>query len=228
LTSLHARCIYIVITTRLTMNAQTTEPMDPRQMRGIAMAKWAKIQSRRPGIYLVPSATDAKHHYTVIQDSEGESCSCPDHELTQARCKHVWAVEYSRRSEQMPDGSVKTEETLKVTYQQANWSAYNSAQCHEKEHVALLLRQLCDGVAEPERSGKGRPPLPLADMIFCAAWKVYGGKSGRRTDTDMREDGSEGARPQGAPLQQRVQRTGPRGRDADPEGARCRVGRALP
>ena len=49
-----------------------------------------------------------------------------------------------------------------------------------------MLRDLCKGVVEPPH-GKGRPPIPMADAIFSAAFKVYSTFSGRRFMTDLRE-----------------------------------------
>ncbi len=74
--------------------------------------------------------------------------------------------------------------TARPTYQQ-NWPAYNAAQTSEKEHVADLLRQMCDGIVSPIQR-RGRPRIPLGDAVFAAVMKVYGGASGRRSTTDMR------------------------------------------
>ncbi len=81
-------------------------------------------------------------------------------------------------------------ETLRVTYRQ-EWSAYNAAQTHEKERVAVLLHDLCAAIDNPAQ-GRGRPRLPLSDSIFCAVMKVYGGDSGRRTMTDLRDFAAKG------------------------------------
>ena len=71
------------------------------------------------------------------------------------------------------------------TYPQ-NWPAYNAAQVAEKERFQELLRDLCIGV--PLASPKaGRPPLPLADAIFAATFKVYSTVSARRFMSDLRE-----------------------------------------
>lgn len=46
----------------------------------------------------------------------------------------------------------------------------------------MFLRDLVEGVEEPERdtSKGGRPPVPLADQLFCAVQKVYSQLSCRR------------------------------------------------
>jgi transposase len=74
---------------------------------------------------------------------------------------------------------------VRVTYKQ-NWPAYNRAQTLEKELFLSLLRDLA--LSAPEREqGKGRPRIPVADAIFCGAFKVYTTCSSRRFMTDLRE-----------------------------------------
>lgn len=73
----------------------------------------------------------------------------------------------------------------KPTYPQ-QWAAYNSAQIFEKQNVAQMLSELCESIHAPVQR-RGRPRIPLADGIFCAVMKVYGGVSGRRACSDMRE-----------------------------------------
>jgi hypothetical protein len=67
-------------------------------------------------------------------------------------------------------------EQLRVTYRQ-EWPAYNRAGSR-KERVAALLHDLCATIANPVQK-RGRPRVPLADAIFCATMKVYGGASGQ-------------------------------------------------
>jgi transposase len=72
-----------------------------------------------------------------------------------------------------------------------NWTAYNAAQVEEKARFAELLADLCAGVPQPEQT-KGRPRLPLADMIFASVYKVYVGFSARRFTTDLRAAYADG------------------------------------
>ena len=71
------------------------------------------------------------------------------------------------------------------TYPQ-NWPSYNLAQQNEKARFFVLLRDLCSNVEQPPQS-KGRPRMPLADMVFAAVFKVYSGFSSRRFTTDIRD-----------------------------------------
>jgi transposase len=157
---------------------------DARRERGLALAK-AKGKRIKPiadGKYLVPSATENAGGYVV--DATARQCSCPDYESRGLPCKHVFAVEYVREEITAANGEKIVTEAVRITYAQ-NWPAYNRAQCEEKSVVQTLLRGLCDGIAQPEQS-KGRPRLPLGDVIYGSAMKVYGTMSGRRSTTDLR------------------------------------------
>ena len=71
------------------------------------------------------------------------------------------------------------------TYPQ-DWPAYNAAQTSEKDTFMVLLADLCSTIVQPEHV-TGRPRLPLADMVYTGALKVYEGFSARRFDSDVRE-----------------------------------------
>src|SRR5712692_2049530 len=71
------------------------------------------------------------------------------------------------------------------TYPQ-NWPAYNAAQVAEKERFQVLLRDLCAGVPTAPAE-TGRPPIPLPDAIFAAAYKIYSTVSARRFMSDLKE-----------------------------------------
>ena len=76
------------------------------------------------------------------------------------------------------------------TYPQ-DWPAYNAAQTSEKDTFMVLLADLCAGISQPEY-GFGRPSLPLADMVYTGATKVYSGFSARRFDCDVQEAHRQG------------------------------------
>ena len=75
--------------------------------------------------------------------------------------------------------------STRPTYPQ-DWPAYNLGQTSEKDTLMTLLADLCAGISQPEYSF-GRPRLPLADMVYTGALKVYTGFSARRFDSDVRE-----------------------------------------
>ena len=169
-----------------------------RELKGRDIAARFKIVEQG-GLYLVPSQS-GKGKYKV--DASAQTCSCPDFEIRHAKCKHLYAVEISIRRERKTvtetkvDGSIKTTttETVKVsrkTYKQ-EWPAYNKAQTMEKAQFLYLLHQLCQGIGSPAQFGAGRRFLPLEDMIFAMAYKVYSTVSTRRFMTDMRAAHAKG------------------------------------
>lgn len=87
-------------------------------------------------------------------------------------------------------GTPEPSEIKRKTYPQ-DWPAYNAAQTSEKDHFHQLLADLCANVAQPEYTG-GRPRLPLADMVFAGAAKVYSGFSARRFNCDVRKAQEQG------------------------------------
>jgi len=157
--------------------------VDLRQVRGLALAKAKSTRFRHIAgdTYLVPSQTTAGGGYIV--DAAKAACSCPDYEERGVRCKHLWAVAYFRQELAEPDAELPVPTPVRPTYPQ-DWPAYNRAQCEEKERAQILLKALCDGIAQPPQK-MGRPRLPLRDAVYCATMKVYGTMSGRRSTTDL-------------------------------------------
>lgn len=68
----------------------------------------------------------------------------------------------------------------------STWTNYNAAQSEEKHRFVELLADLCRTVEQPDQD-MGRPRLPLADMLFAAAYKVYIGFSARRFTSDLKD-----------------------------------------
>jgi transposase len=159
--------------------------MDAREEKGLQIAATGRIRHRRDGLYVVPSQAGGQGAYIVDTVAARPSCTCPDHELRAVRCKHMFAVEFARKSVVKPDGTETTVETMRITYSQ-NWPAYNSAQQHEEERAAQLLRAACDAIPVTPYAGNGRPSKPLSEMVFSMVLKVYGGMSSRRAQSDLR------------------------------------------
>ena len=67
------------------------------------------------------------------------------------------------------------------------WTAYNAAQTEEKARFVSLLADLCRTVPQPPQTGRGRPRLPLSDMLFASVYKVYVGFSSRRFTSDLHD-----------------------------------------
>jgi transposase len=167
--------------------------MNLREQKGLQIADRTQIK-RDGNLYLVPSQS-GKGKYKV--DPQAKTCSCPDYDFRRQPCKHIHAVEITIRRTQTTEtknGVTTTTETVKVTrktYKQ-EWPAYNKAQTMEKAQFLYLLHQLCQGIGSPAQHGAGRRFLPLEDMIFAMAYKVYSTISTRRFMTDMRDAHSKG------------------------------------
>lgn len=158
--------------------------MESRQSKGLALA--ASVQPhRQSNVYVVPSQCGCKT-YTVDLNPDPPTCTCPDYADRRRECKHIYAARYAlgrERGETLPDPP----QLVRPTYRQA-WHEYNLSQTREKGYFQDLLYQLCQGVDEPVRKGgRGRPSMPMRDLIFAAGVKVYEGLSGRRNQTDLRE-----------------------------------------
>src|SRR5260370_40298059 len=70
------------------------------------------------------------------------------------------------------------------TYSQS-WTEYNAAQTNEKVHLQDLLAELCRTIPEPAPQKTRRRPLPLADSLFAAVFKVSSTVSSRRFMGDL-------------------------------------------
>jgi transposase len=172
--------------------------MSIREAKGREIADRQRIV-KSGELYLVPSQS-GKGKYKV--NPVLGSCSCPDFEFTQAKCKHLFAVaftverEHKTVTETQTDGTTKTTvtETVKVTrktYPQ-EWPAYNMAQTKEKAIFLYLLHELCQGVGSPAQYGRGQRRFPMEDMLFAMCYKVYSTISTRRFMTDFRDAHARG------------------------------------
>jgi transposase len=159
--------------------------MEARQARGLEIATNSEI-IREGNVWIVLSQSRSKKYTVNLFLS---TCTCLDFEANRVRCKHIHAVEYTLQREsgiEIPT----PEKTIKPTYKQ-EWPAYHAAQVNEKSKFQFLLHELCQGIVEPIQ-GKGRPRLPLADVIYAAAFKVYSTISCRRFSTDLKEAHAKG------------------------------------
>ncbi len=170
--------------------------MSLREKKGREIAEKSRIR-RKGNLWLVPAQT-GRGLYQV--DFDGERCTCPDYEIRRQRCKHLFAVQFAiaktvyTRSTVSENGKTTTAERVEVerkTYRQM-WPAYNKAQTNEKRIFLYLLNKLCQGVGSPAQHGAGRRFLPLEDVIFAMAFKVYSTVSGRRFMSDLKDAHAKG------------------------------------
>jgi transposase len=161
---------------------------NPREQRGLVIAATQKL-TQKGKVWVVPSQS-GKGKYTVCPDADNPFCSCPDHEETGGKCKHLYAVEFTMSREHGSNGTVTETRTITLTekrvYRQ-DWPVYNLAQKEEKRRFLTLLHDLCKGLENPPQTGAGRRRTPMADMVFTAVYKIYSTVSGRRFGTDLDE-----------------------------------------
>lgn len=164
-----------------------------REQKALAIAAKNKL-AKKGDTWLVPSQSGDDKYKVNVTNPDWPTCTCIDFELRRARCKHIYAVEYTieretkTKTKTTAKGQVTTTtvtETVKIRYKQV-WSAYNSAQTNEKARFLTLLYELCSGVDEPIQS-MGRTRLPMSDMLFATVYKVYAAVSSRRFMTDLKE-----------------------------------------
>jgi transposase len=165
--------------------------MNAREDRGLVIANTSKITCKG-STWFVPSQNSGGS-YAVRLNPDRPTCTCADYELREMKCKHIFAVEITRKRYMNLDGSTTetqivtvTETVKKPTYTQ-DWPAYNAAQTNEKDKFQVLLADLCRGIIDETPRTKGQPRIPLADAIFSAVFKVYSTVSGRRFASDLRE-----------------------------------------
>ena len=171
-----------------------------RQQRGIAIAAVSVIKKTKVG-YKVRSQS-GKSDYTVRLDGEdGPACECPDFEIRDEPCKHIYAVQaYVMREDnpaESPDwtqkekAALETETVPKKPTASRDWKAFNKAQVNEQRMFVKLLRNLCDTIPQPPQ-GMGRRRTPLSDRVFSVARKVYSTKSTRLAMGDLENATKEG------------------------------------
>jgi hypothetical protein len=161
--------------------------VDARGERGRQIASSAQIKrvGRR---WAVPSQSRASERYLV--DIEESACTCPDYEERRGTCKHVHAVLFWIALGR-DVGEDSHHQSGARTRSRAG--AYNASQVHEREYVERLLTALCAGLVKPPRKpGRGRKPLPIADLVFAVVLKVFLAMSNRRARSDLRESAARG------------------------------------
>jgi transposase len=157
--------------------------METWQARGLAIANSNTVKKNKLG-WQVPSQS-GNGTYIVSLDHGEPFCTCGYFDAEHKKCQHIYAVEFIVQRETKPDGTEVVTETVRITYTQ-EWATYNEAQTHEQEHFVALLKDLCNGIPQPEYRF-GRPRLPLADVVFGLVYKSYTTMSGRRFMSDLRE-----------------------------------------
>jgi len=74
---------------------------------------------------------------------------------------------------------------LETKYSQS-WAKYNLAKTNEKRLFYEMLNELCQTIPEPPYRF-GRPPVPIRDMVFVCALKIYNNFSSRKIAFDIKQ-----------------------------------------
>jgi len=160
------------------MNIQ--QLIELRKERGLKIADTCEIIQNERG-WIVPSQSTTGKYFVMFKRDE-PICNCPDFETRGIKCKHIFAVETVITKQINEEGTTLTK-TTKMTYPQ-DWIAYDKSQTKQKELFMKLLNDLCKMIPQSNYIF-GRPRLPLKDMVFASALKVFSTFSLRRFTTDM-------------------------------------------
>ena len=153
-----------------------------REERGNLILKRLKIEKTSEGWKVQSQSGDG--FYSVIFNGHEPKCDCPDCRMRHNKCKHIYAVELYIKQEIDNAGRITQTKGIKISYSQ-DWKAYTHAQTNEKLVFMKLLKDLCENVEQPEYKF-GRPTLPISDMLFASALKVYSTFSLRRFISDFK------------------------------------------
>ena len=162
---------------------QAQELLDARKARGFEIAQTGQIKKNGNGWQVPSQSNGAPYNVEFSEFEHKHSCNCPDYQYRKIKCKHIFAVELIVTEEINEEGTVTQTVTKRVSYAQ-NWQAYDHAQIHQKELFMQLLGDVTSTIPQPKYTF-GRPKLPLADMVFSSALKVFSTFSLRRFATDM-------------------------------------------
>ena len=156
------------------------EQIEERKERGLQIAKTSRIQETKEG-WKVPSQYGSGS-YLVTSNGHETTCTCPDCQTRDVKCKHIWAVEFIVTKEVDIDGNVTVTATKKIYSQ--DWPAYDKAQINQKPIFMELLRNITVQIPQPDYTF-GRPTLPMNDMVYSSVMKIFTTFSLRRFMGDI-------------------------------------------
>ncbi len=129
-----------------------------RKEKGIEIATKFNLSQQENKTWMVPSQS-GRGKYMVNVDAKPPNCTCPDFEINQAKCKHIFAVEITLQKQQGPNQAVNAKtvkaeklsqsKKAKPTYSQ-KWTEYNQAQTNQKPLFQEFLHQLCQSIEVPQ------------------------------------------------------------------------------
>lgn len=87
--------------------------MTTREERGLVIADTSKITCKG-STWFVPSQSSGGS-YAVRLSPDRSTCTCADFELREMKCKHIFAVEITRKRYMNRDGSITIAQTVSAT-----------------------------------------------------------------------------------------------------------------
>ena len=161
------------------------EALTPRQQRGLMLAATAHIRRRQA------ACLTCRRRPTAGQLHRGDSGA--DRSSAHARTTNFGtAVQTLLRRGIFPEARNRRRwhrdgrDAHRARHLSAELARLQPGADHREGAFCTLLRDLVADVPSPEQK-RGRPALPLSDMLFSAAFKVYSTCRGRRFMTDLRE-----------------------------------------
>jgi hypothetical protein len=150
--------------------------IDPRERQGVGIAAryYKKLVPDENGCYRVPSQSNRRKPYLVTLDPP--SCECPDFLVNDNKCKHIWAAELRERDDprifEMDGQPVRT---AQVAYPR-DWPGYNESKENKILEFEAFAYDLCR-LIPPELKRKlkrqrGRPPVPIEDLMFSVLYRT--------------------------------------------------------
>jgi len=165
--------------------------INAREMKGETIAHLnGQIKRVQESRYLVKSQS-GRGKYEVSFIGKDWSCSCPDHEFRGVKCKHIWAVEISKKIKDQVKKSVVIEEV----------SVSSCIYCHSgdlkkfgvrKNKSGGIQRFLCNSCGKTFSINIGFEKMKHNPKAITSAMQLYfSGESLRNTQRSLRLLGVE-------------------------------------
>lgn len=154
--------------------------MKIRERNGLIMALSPDrhIELDATGFWIVPSQKRQVRHYKVYFGSEHATCDCPDfRRRCPTHCKHIWAVHYTilkENGEPLPKLEDIPPPEPREKRPERQWPLIRKVKRNERKKFPVLLADLCASLKPfPESTGGGRPRIPISDIMFGIAYRVF-------------------------------------------------------
>ena len=163
---------------------------NPREMRGLQIAQLKdQIQRIDDGTYKV-SSQSGNGKYDILSTERGWTCSCPDHQFRRVCCKHIHAVEISRKMREAVMESVTIRE---VDLGRCKFCDSANVVKHgfKKLRKGTFQRFRCDGCGKHFTHNLGfERKRATPEQITMAVDLLFSGLSSRKTAKSVRMTGT--------------------------------------